>query len=152
MLHSNKKLLSSLFATLAIGALTGCNPQAKGFALPPGDAERGKEAFLAMGCNACHSIDNSIEKLEEGGDAQIHVVLGGQVTRVKTYGDLVTSIINPNHRLSRGTDPTTIDSFGQSKMPTYNEVMTVQQLLDLTSLLQASYKVWIPDYGPYYYP
>jgi len=144
-----------LFGALIGGLILcagGCNPQARGFALPPGDAEAGAETFVELRCNACHSIQDGIEKLIEDGDPEMHVVLGGAVSRVKTYGDLVTSIINPSHKLSRGIDPSTHDDFGTSNMPIYNESMTVQQMLDLTTFLQDSYTVWVPKYGPYYYP
>ncbi len=133
-------------------ALSGCNPQAKGFALPPGDALAGQATFTELGCNACHSVKGKIERRTDGADATVNVTLGGEVTRVKTYGDLVTSIINPSHKLSRGTDSTTLTADGASKMPNYNQTMTVQQMLDLTTFLQDSYTVWVPDYGPYYFP
>lgn len=129
----------------------GCNPQARGFALPPGDSEAGKVTFAQMGCNGCHSIKGVLERVPTTSNQDIHVVLGGLVTRVKTYGDLVTSIINPSHRLSRGKDIRTVDEFGNSLMPTYNSVMTVEQMLDLTGLLQKSYTVWVPDYWPCYF-
>ena len=73
MKNSGTRLLTVLATTLLLGALAGCNPQARGFALPPGDAEQGKETFVAMGCNACHSIADSIEKLTE---AKIEMLIG----------------------------------------------------------------------------
>jgi hypothetical protein len=119
--------------------------------LPPGDAERGKATFVDLGCNSCHRIDDVIARLE-GSDSEIDVRLGGQVSRVKTYGDLVTSIINPSHKLSRGNNRMTVTEDGQSKMTEYNEVMTVQQLVDLTTMLQETYSVYVPAYQMYYYP
>jgi len=135
--------------TLALGA---CESQATGFVLPQGDVERGKAAFVDLGCPACHAVQGSFRKLpmEEGGDEVIEVELGGPVTRVKTYGDLVTSIINPSHRLSRGQHADTVNPDGTSKMPYYNDVMTVQQLVDLTTFLQGTYSVVVPEYNPYY--
>jgi hypothetical protein len=41
---------------------------------------------------------------------------------------------------------------GKSKMTVYNEVMTVQQLVDLTTFLQDTYTVYDPAYKIYYYP
>lgn len=142
---------AGLVAALALAGVAGCEPQSRGFALPPGDAERGQAEFVALGCNGCHSVAG-VDKLAAGGHPDIHVVLGGQVTRVKTYGDLVTSIINPSHRLSRGNDPTTMDEAGASRMRLYNDVMTVSQLIDLTAFLQSKYEVWVPDYHMYAYP
>jgi sulfur-oxidizing protein SoxX len=88
----------------------------------------------------------------EGTDSTIDVRLGGQVSRIKTYGDLVTSIINPSHKLSRGNNRMTVSQAGKSKMTVYNEVMTVQQLVDLTTFLQDTYTVYDPAYKIYYYP
>ena len=131
---------------------TGCDPQARGFALPAGDVERGKATFVALSCNHCHSIDRTIEKLPESEEA-IHFRLGGPTSRIKTYGDLVTSIINPSHRISgyqSSLQNTTAD--GESRMRRYNEVMTVQQLVDLTTYLETTYEVVRPQYSPLYMP
>lgn len=142
---------SSILLVTVGALLAGCDTQSRGFALPPGDADRGRAEFVSLQCNQCHSIAG-IDKLSEGGEPEINVALGGQVTRVKTYGDLVTSIINPSHKLSRRRDPTTVDAQGQSRMRNYNEIMTVAQLVDLTAFLQSQYEVWVPDYPYYVHP
>jgi L-cysteine S-thiosulfotransferase len=128
---------------------SGCDQQARGFVLPPGDVDKGKASFVDLGCPACHEVQGQFKKLslEEGGDEVIEVVLGGPVTRVKTYGDLVTSIINPSHRLSRGKNADTMNPDGSSKMPYYNDVMTVQELVDITTFLQGTYQIVMPDYN-----
>ena len=121
------------------------------FVLPPGDVEQGMATFTELGCNNCHSVTDKIPHAPEE-DGTIHVELGGTVTRVKTYADLVTSIINPSHKLSRGANLMTATEDGQSRMPLYNDVMTVQQLVDLTAFLEGTYQVWVPPYNVYYYP
>jgi hypothetical protein len=131
--------------------MQACQPQSEGFALPPGDAERGKATFVELECNACHRIDDVVSRLDPG-DPTIDVRLGGQVSRIKTYGDLVTSIINPSHKLSRGKNKMTVTEEGDSKMTVYNDMMTVQQLVDLTTFLQDTYTVYVPAYKMYYYP
>ena len=141
---------------LALGwlTLTGCEPQARGFSLPPGDVDRGLATFTQLECNSCHRIDNVVTQLEgnAGRDLVVSVTLGGTTTRVKTYGDLVTSIINPSHKLSRGNTPDTVTEAGESRMRDYNNSMTVQQLVDLTAFLQNTYNIWVPEYTPYYFP
>jgi sulfur-oxidizing protein SoxX len=132
----------------------GCDQQGQGFNLPKGNVEQGRMTFILLQCNACHSVttsENSATKGIEwdGVEDGVHVVLGGQVTRIKTYGDLVTSIINPNHKLSRGLDKKTITEDGTSKMRVYNEIMSVQELIDLVSYLESKYEIWIPDYYQY---
>lgn len=130
--------------------LAACNPQARGFALPEGNADAGRETFVRLQCNGCHSVNGDLQKLPDG-DAEIHYALGGDVTRVKTYGDLVTSVINPSHRISRGLRPENVDDFGNSKMRLYNEVMTIQELIDITAYLQPKYQVIVPTQGYYYH-
>jgi hypothetical protein len=121
------------------------------FALPPGDVEAGKTAFAELRCNSCHSVEGHIEHTPTA-EGAIHVELGGTVSRVKTYDDLVTSIINPSHKLSRGLNTMTATEQGTSRMPIYNEVMTVQQLVDITAFLETTYEVWVPPYNVYQYP
>lgn len=140
-----------LIASLVLPFAQACQQQSEGFALPPGDADRGKAAFVELSCNACHRIDDVVPRLSNG-DPAIDVRLGGQVSRIKTYGDLVTSIINPSHKLSRGKNKMTVTDEGDSKMALYNDVMTVQQLVDLTTFLQDTYTVYVPAYKMYYYP
>lgn len=142
-------LIKSTTVACVVLIICGCQPQE--FVLPPGDLDAGKATFTDLGCNGCHSVTNLVAHmpLEEGG---IHVELGGTVSRIKTYDDLVTSIINPSHKLSRGKNAMTTTQEGTSRMPTYNEVMTVQQLVDLTTFLENTYEIWVPPYNVYHYP
>ena len=64
------------------------------------------------------------------------------MTRIQTYGELVTSIINPSHRLARGYAVEEIASEeGESEMKNYNDVMTVSELIDLVTFLQSHYSL-----------
>ena len=132
----------------------GCDQQGQGFNLPKGNVEQGRMTFILLQCHACHSVttsdDSETKGIEWGGvEDGVHVVLGGQITRIKTYGDLVTSIINPSDKLSRGLDKETITEDGTSKMRVYDEIMSVQELIDLVSYLDSKYEIWIPDYYQY---
>lgn len=119
-------------------AIQACTALGTGYHLPSGDAVRGREAFRALGCNVCHRVE-SVAELAAGGD----VALGGQTARVKTYGDLVTAIVNPSHRVARGYPR---DRSGESPMAAayLNDVMTVQELIDVVAFLQAAYEVVPP--------
>ncbi|WP_404309490.1 c-type cytochrome [Neorhodopirellula lusitana] len=153
------KTIHILLGLLLFG-LAGCTPDpksGKGFTLPEGDITRGKDAFEQLNCQACHTVVgvsfNDPEKSpdSETSDQKI-VVLGGSKSRVQTYGDLVTSIINPSHRFARGYDQADIAMEGESKMRNYNDVMTVQQLIDLVAFLESHYSVkpYEPTrYSPY---
>lgn len=147
--HSLKATLIILLFILLL-ALSACERQSRGFALPEGDAKAGRETFLSLECNHCHSVVRDVEKASPG-HPEIAFQLGGQVTRIKSYGDLVTSIINPSHRIAHSYVSDTKTESGESRMSIYNEVMTIQQLVDLTTYLQDSYEVVRPQYQAYYY-
>ncbi|MFT7651723.1 MAG: sulfur-oxidizing protein SoxX [Limisphaerales bacterium] len=149
LIHSAILMVAFIFLLLLV---SGCDSQGRGFALPDGNVEDGKTTFVSLACNECHSIGGAIEKLEAG-HPDIHFKLGGPVTRVKTYGDLVTSIINPSHKISGyAKSAVNIDAFGDSNMRIYNDVMTVQQLIDLTTYLETTYDVIKPAVAPMYGP
>lgn len=148
-----KSLASAMGATL-VAIAVGCAPPPKsgsGFTLPDGDAELGKANYVSMHCNACHTI-SGIDQLPtaDGEQPEVSVALGGEVARIKTYGELVTAIINPSHRLARGYQQELIAEEGESKMTNYNDVMTITDLTDLVAYLQSNYK--IRPYEPTYYP
>ena len=120
----------------------GCDQQSAGFALPAGDFSDGKLNFVGLNCNTCHSVaDIEWEGIQ---DQDLHFRLGGETTRVKTYGELVTSIINPSHRIARDFRPQ-LEKNENSPMPSYNEVMTVQELVDLVTFLEKQYKLVAPN-------
>lgn len=138
------------FTVVCIGLfMSGCNEQARGFALPDGDIEKGKATFKKLACNECHSITGIAWK---GGNDSLKIYLGGEVPAQKSYGELVTSVINPSHKIARGYEKKAFTEGGTSKMRNYNDIMTVQELVDLVSFLQSEYKVNVPktQYYPYY--
>jgi len=140
---------------LALGAgtlllLTGCTEESSGFALPTGDMAQGKATFVALGCNGCHSvadiehtaIDAEIERLGKPATAKVNVPLGGKTTRYRTQGELVASIINPDHKISLSYDRAAATT--DSPMIAVNEAMTIQQLIDLVAFLQDEYDIRTP--------
>lgn len=137
----------SLVLLILSGFLSSCNPDAVGFALPPGDLENGKINFVGLACTQCHSVDDLDWEGVEGQD--FHLRLGGEVSKVKTYGELVTSIINPSHRIATNFNRSIPEGTIQSPMPSYNEVMTVQELVDLVTFLEKQYRLTAPT--TYYY-
>lgn len=134
--------------------LSGCDEDRtmseRGFRLPEGDPMAGRETFLYMHCNQCHTIQG--EELAAIPGFEPFVELGGSVTRVKTYGELVTSIINPSHKLADGYAKEVVSEDGKSKMYVYNGFMTVQELTDLVMFLQPHYDVVPPEFHYRVYP
>ncbi len=130
---------SILASCLAVIAVSGCDlgTRTEGIVhLPEGDPERGKAHFIELGCVNCHSVVGA--ELPER-DGPVRVVLGSS-GRVKSYGDLVTSVVNPSHKLSRRYREDEVSADGESLMAVYNDVMTVSQLTDLVAFLQQHYQ------------
>ena len=145
----NRLVFLVLLAALSAVACDTGPRSARGFRLPDGDAVAGEQSFLALGCHGCHSIkDAELPAPLVAGPVQVE--LGGMVSRVKTYGELVTSVINPSHRIAPGGGDRATGE-GESVMRVYNEVMTVQQLVDLVAYLQSHYDVVPPEYTYYRY-
>ena len=140
-------VILGIFTALVTAA--GCDMSVQsspGISLPEGNAEAGQTAFVALQCTSCHRVkDLNLPPPEtEGPDT---IVLGGGVTRVRSYGDLVTSIINPSHRLAKGFAADRVSQEGQSLMTVYNDVMTVSQMIDIVAFLQSRYeKIERPGY------
>lgn len=146
------KVTLLLLSILSIG-LISCNSgpdSPRGFSLPEGDASEGETVFMKYQCLACHSLagfeDVSIVKQFEQ-----PIRLGGTSSIVKTYAQLVTAVINPSHELApraRNLENITNED-GTSKMPIFNDVMTVTELVNLVAFLQPQYKVKPIQYTTY---
>ena len=145
--------LALLFGCLI--ALAACDREAymseQGFRLPDGDAVEGRKTFIYMQCHECHTVAGD-ELPQISGAREPYVQLGGKVGSVKTYGDLVTSIINPSHRLAKRYAEEVVSEEGESHMFVYNHYMTVQELIDLVMYLQPKYDVHAPEYHYRIYP
>lgn len=150
---SGKFLLRSLVLLSVTALLAACDTGPKsalGFRLPDGDAAVGERLFVELECNSCHSIvERELPPPAEAGP--VSVVLGGPVARSKNYGQLVSSVINPSHRIVRRYREEEFTVDGESRMPNYNETLTVQQLIDLVAFLQSTYRLTMPQYSYYNY-
>ncbi len=147
-----------VLAIAGLITLAGCDMGPKsgyGFALPDGDAAAGETHFLRLRCNDCHSVQGRPELRSAAFEPLMTVPLGGTTTRIATYGDLVTSVINPSHRISQRYLDEPVEAGGLSTMRNYNDVMTVAELIDLVAFLQAQYELepYVgPSYRSYHYP
>ena len=137
----NKRTI--LFGLSCVFMLFACDQgvnSPRGFSLPKGNPEQGKLAFLKHQCLACHSIpgieDDTVER-----EHSPPISLSSNSAIVKTYAELVTSIINPSHRISRGARWATSDENKDSIMLNYNDVLTVTELIDLVAYIQPHYQV-----------
>jgi sulfur-oxidizing protein SoxX len=136
---------------LSVVALIGCQT---GFSLPNGDEAMGKAAFVKYRCADCHTIVG-MDDLRQGLEPFMTLPLGGRTEQLKTYEELVTSIINPSHVISPNLAGKDVSVGGRSKMPNYNQAMSVNELIDLVTFLEGQYELdpyWESDYEDFDYP
>jgi hypothetical protein len=76
--------------------------------------------------------------------------LGGPTTIARSYADLTTSIINPDHSISqRYSDQLLLRAEVplESPMRAPNlDTMTVSQLIDIVAFLDSKYELMVEDY------
>ena len=151
------KILIWFTSIILLSVMAACSygpDSPKGFSLPEGNIIIGEKVFIQYQCQACHALkgyeDDSLIK-----EFETPVQLGGTSPLVKTYAQLVTSIINPSHKLaprSQSIKEKLMNDDGSSKMRVFNDVMTVQELIDLVAFLQPKYEVkpiTYTNYGQY---
>jgi len=103
------------------------HPQNWRFTLPKGDAVKGRAGFVKYECYYCHEVHG--ENFAFAG-----VDYGPELSQMGPLHPLeyfAESILNPNAVTSKqylGED-------GKSTMPSYNEKMTVQELIDVSAYL-----------------
>jgi len=144
---SSMRALSVLICLTGLALFTGgCTPEGRGFKLPQGEVDAGKAAFVELACNECHTVADIDIRTDANGAYELK--LGGKVSRVKTYGELVTSIIHPSHKIARLYSAAPLEVEGESAMRGYNGIMTVQQLVDLVTFLETEYDLeYTQPYG-----
>ena len=148
----DKKYISLLVAIL-LSLVTACEPDrrsSKGLYLPKGSIENGELAFIDLKCNKCHTVANVDLPAFSLETSLINIQLGGEVSRVKSYGELVTAIINPKHTVSaeylKQLSKDAKEENRGSPMPSFNDEMTVTQLIDLVMFLDSQYTRFMPYY------
>lgn len=148
--------LLGLFASLTLLALTACTGEAKpvkGFVLPQGDIAQGEQVFVDFNCHGCHTIPG-VEFPKVEFEPPFILEIGGEVYRVKNYGELLTAVVNPDHIISTKYKAMLAKAEREaviSPMPYYGEEMTVAELIDLVEFLHAQYSKLQPQYYRGYY-
>lgn len=151
-----QKLTRLFLGSLILLSLTNCatNPDyATQFRFPIewGDIAEGQAAFVNLECNQCHTV-SGVELAPYEGSSPVVLELGGTIVYAKTYADLVTSIINPDHVVSDeylSTLPRDMRKGSTTIMP-FKDQMTVTQLIDLVIFLNSRY-VLLDGYSEVYY-
>jgi cytochrome c1 len=102
------------------------------FALPAGDARKGRAVFVKLECYACHEV-----KGETFPGATDRAPLGPELSQMAAHHEpefVAESIVNPNAVIA-DADGRAPD--GTSRMPSYNDLMSVQELIDLVAFLKS---------------
>lgn len=143
----------AIVTLLALAACTGDAKPVKGFVLPQGDIAQGEQVFVDFNCHGCHTIPEK-EFPQTEFEPPFILELGGEVYRVKNYGELLTAIVNPDHIISLKYRAMLEQADREaiiSPMPYYGEEMTVAELIDLVEFLHAQYTKLQPQYYRGYY-
>jgi hypothetical protein len=139
-----------ILTMLAAAVLVGGCANTSGFTGPieQADIDEGRQAFIDHRCHQCHSIAGMSLPVLAGASPPM-LELGGEIIAVKSYDELMTSIINPNHVISeRYREQLRLDASVpvESPMPTQHiERMSVRQLIDLMAFLDSRY-ILIEEY------
>jgi cytochrome c2 len=128
-----------LLVGLSLLLLAGCaGSDDKGYkvamlVMPDGHPQAGREAFVNLGCPACHSVtwDEEMQKPVAAVDAP---ELDKVVARTSA-GMLATAIVCPSHYVPWETKEKTGSEL--SPMGEFTEAMTVQELIDVVAYLKA---------------
>jgi L-cysteine S-thiosulfotransferase len=122
------------------------------FPIEQGDISQGRDAFVRLNCVQCHTVAG-VEFPDYTGTPFLSVPLGGDLIFAKTYGDLATSIINPNHELAEAyLDQLPAERRRVAQLsPMYVKLdMKVTELVDIVAFLNSRYAL-LPGYTEYYY-
>ena len=132
-------------ALLSLATLTTGCADTPSFRFPAerGDIDNGRQAFVDLRCHACHSV-SGITLPDVAGAGSVQLQLGGETAVAKSYAELMTSIINPDHVISeRYREQQRLDAVVplDSPMPVPPiDNMTVRQLIDLVAFLESRYQ------------
>jgi len=100
--------------------------------LPEGEPDAGREAFVSLGCMACHAVAWD-EDLPNAGAAVMGPELGLDVSKLGP-GGLATSVVAPSHKVSEKYRKMAQGEV--SPMRDYTREMTIRQLADIVAYLQ----------------
>ncbi|MBT3435957.1 MAG: c-type cytochrome [Nitrospinaceae bacterium] len=99
------------------------------FQVSKGYPEDGRESFEKFQCYKCHAVDGEKFPKPEGDAVGPELSQMGPMHPVEFFAE---SILNPNAQISFSRDKS---PEGNSKMPSYNEIMSLQELVDLSAFL-----------------
>ena len=106
-------------------------PEGWKFTWPKGDAANGRNVFAKLECYSCHEVKG--EKFPAPSDKEKvgpELSVMGPLHEAEYFAE---AIINPNAVIDKGKGYQASD--GTSKMPSFNDSLNVQELIDLVAFL-----------------
>jgi mono/diheme cytochrome c family protein len=102
------------------------------FSWPAGDVERGRSVFAKYECFSCHEVRGGPFPVpRDASNVGPELSSMGPAHEVEYF---VEAIVNPDAVVERGKGYDAAD--GSSKMPSFNDTLTVQELVDLVAYLK----------------
>ena len=103
------------------------------FTFPNGDPAKGRAVFAKLECYACHEVkgERFPAPTEQG-------KVGPELSQMAPLHDaqyFAESLINPSAVIEKGKGYQAVD--GSSKMPSFNDSILVQELIDLVAYLRS---------------
>ena len=135
MLSSAAALAAAAPIRVKMGELhaEGGVPPGWKFTLPPGDSAKGKDVFARLECYSCHIVEG------QGFPDKATDKTGPQLTGMGAHHPaeyFAQSILDPNAVILTDV-PDWVGPDGLSKMPSYNDSLTLEQWIDLVAYLKS---------------
>lgn len=103
------------------------------FTWPTGDPAKGREVFVKLECYSCHEVKGeSFPAPRERNKVGPELASMGPLHEAEYFAE---AIISPNAVVEKGKGYEAPD--GSSKMPSYNDSVTVREVVDLVAYLRA---------------
>ena len=140
-----KKTLPASFLLAIIAVVfslaSAQDPLRKSRIVPAGSETAGKTLFVEKGCYQCHTA-NEIKLPTAELDDMLLIDLGGDEHSGWTRDDFAKAIMNPNHTVNPDYEKAMMilgDHFKavNSPMPGFNDVLTVSDMIHLTTFLDS---------------
>ena len=105
------------------------------FTLPQGDPMQGRQIFVALECFKCHEVKGesfpTVSQAEKGVGPELSQMAG--MHPVEFFAE---SIMNPNAVIDPDSkEKGYLGNDGKSKMPNYNDILTIRQVADMAAYL-----------------
>lgn len=136
-----RAVLGWTLAGTLVGTLAACAAHqpapASTLAWPAGDPEAGRDAFIRVGCAACHAVEGAGDMPEPVAQPPVPVTFGRPAPSRPTAERLVEAIVNPDVHIAESHRPRQVQMGDQSRMGDFTRVLTVRELIDIVAFLQS---------------